>query len=168
MHGLKNGLLMIYSFFSAAILATVMFLSNPYYQTQTTEVAMLGLSLKNLTHQAELVVQGSVLGKNDSITTEFLNNSVSVGSVLKGTYVGNTINVLTRPTQFTFDGGVELTKDENVVLFLNKDKMYDGYMIVDQGKFNIDPNGVVYNIGQIYEMKNMSLPEMENNITKAG
>jgi hypothetical protein len=167
MHGLKNGLLMIYSFFSVAILATIVFLSNPYYQTQTTESAMLGLSLKNLTHQAELIVQGNVLGKVDSITTEFLNNSVSVGKIIKGNYTGNMINVLTRPTQFTSEG-VELTKGENVILFLNKEKMYGGYIIVDAGKFNIDPNGVVYNYGQTYEMKNMSLPEMEKNITQAG
>ena len=129
---------------------------------------MFALPLKNLTHQAELVVQGQVLGKVDSVTTEFQNNSLSVGKTLKGDYADNTINVLTRPTQFTYDDGVELTKGENVILFLYKEIMYGGYVIVDQGKFNIDPNGVVYNIGQIYEMKNMSLPEMEKNITEAG
>jgi hypothetical protein len=138
------------------------------FQLQTTEAAMFALSLKDLARQSELIIQGKVSGKVDSVTTEFLNHSVAVGKIMKGTYAGNTINVLTRPTQFTFDDGVELIKGENVILFLNRDKMYDGYIIVDQGKFNIDPNGVVYNFGQIYEMKNMSLPEIENNITKAG
>jgi hypothetical protein len=161
---------MIFTHLLAVIaLAIILFIAKgDIFQLQTTEAAMFALSLKDLSHQAGLIVQGNVLGKVDSVTTEFQNNSVSVGKTLKGTYAGNTINVLTRPTQFTYDDGVELTKGQNVVLFLNKDKMYDGYMIVDQGKFNIDPNGVVYNIGQIYEMKNMSLPEMENNITEAG
>jgi hypothetical protein len=150
-----------------AVLASIIFLFNPYYQTRTIEATTLGLSLKNLSHQAELIVQGSVLGKNDSITTEFLNNSVSVGSVIKGTYAGSIINVLTHPTQFTSEG-VELIKGEKVILFLYKEKTYGDYMIVDQGKFNIDPHGVVYNHGQSYEMKNMSLPEMTNNITETG
>jgi hypothetical protein len=162
---------MIYNLFAVAVLASIMFLSkgliDPYYQTQTTEAAMFALSLEDLSHQAELVVQGNALGKVDSISTEFLNNSVSVGKIMKGNYAGGTINVLTRPTQFTSEG-VDLIKGENVILFLHKEKMFGNYMIVDQGKFNIDPNGVVYNIGQIYEMKNMSLAEMENNITKAG
>jgi hypothetical protein len=39
---------------------------------------------------------------------------------------------------------------------------------LDQGKFNIDPNGVIYNFERGYEIKNMSLPEMEKNITEAG
>ena len=125
---------------------------------------MFALPLKNLSRQAELAVQGNVLGKVDSITTEFLNNSVSVGKIIKGTYGGSVINVLTRPTEFTFDG-VELTKGKK------KEKLHGGYMIVAsaQGKFNIDPNGVVYNIELGYEIiKNMSLPEMEKNITEAG
>jgi hypothetical protein len=131
---------------------------------------MFALPLKNLSRQAELVVQGNILGKVDSITTEFRNNSVSVGKIIKGTYAGSIINVLTRPTEFTFDG-VDLTKGENVILFLYKEKMYGDYMIVasDQGKFNIDPNGVIFNFERGYDViKNMSLPEVEKNITKAG
>ena len=101
------------------------------------------------------------MGKVESITTEFYNNSVSVEKVIKGNHAGNTINVLTRPSEFTSDG-LELNKGEDVILFLNKEKMYGGYMVVDldQGKFDIDPKGVVYR----YEIKNMSIPEMEKNI----
>jgi hypothetical protein len=148
-------------------LTSVIFLAK--FQLQTTEAAsMFGISLSRFIHQAELIIEGKILGKVESDTTEFLNNSISVEKIIKGNYSGNTINVLTRPTQFTFDDGVDLTKGENVILFLNKDKVYDGYIIVDQGKFNIDPNGVVYDIGQSYEMKNLSLPEMEKNITETG
>jgi hypothetical protein len=146
-------------------LTSILFLAK--LQLQKTE-ASFGISLSRFTHQAELIIEGKILGKVESDTTEFLNNSLNVEKIIKGNYSGNTINVLTRPTQFTFDGGVELTKGENVVLFLNKEKMHGGYMIIDKGKFNIDPNGVVYNIGQSYEIKNMSLPEMEKNITEAG
>jgi hypothetical protein len=39
--------------------------------------------------------------------------------------------------------------------------MYGNYIVVfDQGKFNRDPKGVVYG----FEIKNMSVPEMEKNI----
>jgi hypothetical protein len=114
-------------------------------------------SLEALSRQAQLIVKGEVLGKVESITTEFYNNSVSIEKVIKGSYTGDTINILTRPSEFTSDG-VDLNKGENVILFLNKEKMYGGYMIVGlyQGKFNIDPRGIVYN----YEIKNLSVPEM--------
>ena len=49
--------------------------------------------------------------------------------------------------------------------------MYAGYMIVasEQGKFNIDPTGVIFNFERGYDIiKNMSLPDMEKNITEAG
>ena len=131
------------------------------FQIQTTEAAMLALSLEDLSRQAELIVKAEVLGKVESITTEFYNNSVSVEKVIKGNHAGNTINVLTRPSEFTSDG-VVLSKGENVILFLSKEKIYGNYMVVGlyQGKFNIDPKGVVYG----YEIINMSVPEMENNI----
>ena len=131
------------------------------FQLQTTEAAMLALSLEDLSRQAELIVKGEVLGKVESITTEFYNNSVSVEKVIKGNHAGNTINVLTRPSEFTSDG-VVLSKGENVILFLSKEKIYGNYTVVGlpQGKFNIDPKGVVYG----YEIINMSVSEMENNI----
>ena len=47
-------------------------------------------------------------------------------------------------SEFTSDG-LDLTKGENVILFLNNEKMYGDYMVVfDQGKFDMDPKGVVY------------------------
>jgi hypothetical protein len=57
-----------------------------------------------------------------------------------------------------------LRKGENVILFLSKEKMYDGYSIVAsyQGKININSKGVVYG----FEIKNMSLPAMEKNIVE--
>lgn len=147
------------------ILAGILFLTK--FQLQTTQAGMFPLSLENLSRQAELVVQGKVLGKVESITTEFYNHSVSIGKIIKGAHAGNMINILTRPHEFASDG-VDLAKGENVVLFLNKEKIYDGYILdSDQGKFNIDPNGVVYNYGLGYEIKNMSLPEIERNITEA-
>ena len=82
---------------------------------------MLALSLEDLSRQAELIVKGEVLGKVESITTEFYNNSVSVEKVIKGNHAGNTINVLTRPSEFTSDG-VVLSKGENVILFLVRKK----------------------------------------------
>lgn len=156
---------------AAITLAIILFAAkSDTFQLQTTGAAMLyALSLEDLSRKAELIVKGEVLGKVESITTEFYNNSVSVDKVIKGTQAGNTINVLTRPSEFTSDG-VVLTKGENVILFLSKEKMYGGYIVVGlyQGKFNIDPNGVVYNYEYGYEIKNMSLPEMEKNITEAG
>ena len=130
------------------------------FRPHTTEAAVMALSLEDLSRQAELIVQGKVLGKVESITTEFYNNSISVEKVIKGNHAGNTINILTRPSEFTFDN-VVLTKGENVILFLNKEKMYGNYMVMfDQGKFNIDPKGVVFG----FEIKNMSVPAMEKNI----
>jgi hypothetical protein len=53
------------------------------FQLQTTEAAMLALSLEALLRQAQLIVKGEVLGKVESITTEFYNNSVSIEKVIK-------------------------------------------------------------------------------------
>ena len=77
-------------------LANILFLANgDKFQLQTTEVSMFGVSLSHLAHQAELIIEGKVLGKVESDTTEFLNNSIGVEKVIKGNYTGNTINVLT-------------------------------------------------------------------------
>ena len=45
----------------------------------------------------------------------------------------------------------------------SKENRYGGYTIIAlyQGKINIDPKGVVYG----FEIKNMSLPAMEKNIS---
>jgi hypothetical protein len=88
---------------AATTLAIILFAAKGgTFQLQTTEAAMLyALSLEDLSRQAELIVESEVLGKVESITTEFYNNSVSVEKVIKGTHAGNTINVLTRPSEFT-------------------------------------------------------------------
>lgn len=155
-----------YNILSVFVLTSVLLLCyceiNPHLiNFHTTEASMFGLSLSHLAHQAELIVEGKVLGKVESVTTEFYNNSVSVGKVIKGNHTGNMINILTRPSEFTSDG-VVLSKGENVILFLYNEKMYGGYMVVGlyQGKFEIDPKGVVYGL----EINNMSVPETEKKI----
>jgi hypothetical protein len=138
------------------ILATVLFLAK--FQLQTTEASMFGTSLSRLAHQAELIIEGKVLGKVESDTTEFLNNSISVEKLIKGNHSGNTLNVLTERTS----EAVELEKGELLILFLSKENRYDDYTIIAsyQGKIGIDAKGVVYG----FEIKNMSVPEMEKNI----
>jgi hypothetical protein len=61
-------------------LTSILFLTK----FQTTEASMLGVSLGHLAHQAELIIEGKVLGKVESTTTEFINNSLSVAKVIKG------------------------------------------------------------------------------------
>jgi hypothetical protein len=123
------------------------------------QVSFFGVSLSRLSHEAEMIIQGKVLGKVESDTTEFLNNSISVEKVIKGNYSDKTLNVLTEQGS----EAVDLGKGEHLILFLAKEKMYNGYSIIGsyQGKIGIDPKGVVYG----YIIKNMSVPEMENNIT---
>lgn len=140
-------------------LANVLFLANgDKLQLQTTEFSMIGVSLSHLAHQADLIIEGRVLGKVESDTTEFLNNSIGVEKVIKGNYTGNTINVLTEQ----MSESLELGKGEHLILFLSKENRFDDYTIIGsyQGKMEIDPKGVVYGL----EIKNMTAPEMENNI----
>jgi hypothetical protein len=139
------------------ILTSILFLTKS--QLQTTEFSMFGVSLSHLAHQADLIVEGKVLGKVESDTTEFLNNSIGVEKIIKGNHTGSTINVLTQQ----MSESVELGKGEHLILFLSKENRYDGYTIIAsyQGKMYIDPKGVVY--GGL-EIKNMSVPEIENNI----
>ena len=59
---------------------------------------MFGISLSRLAHQAELIIEGKVLGKVESVTTEFVNDSIGVEKVIKGNYKGNILNVLIQPT----------------------------------------------------------------------
>lgn len=140
------------------ILASILFFTK--FHLQTTEASMFGVSLGRLSHEAELIIEGKVLGKVESDTTEFLNDSIGVGKVIKGNYNGNTLNVLTERTS----DAVELGKGEHLILFLSKLNRYDGYTIVGsyQGKIDIDPKGIVYGL----EIKNMSVPVMEKNIAE--
>jgi hypothetical protein len=148
MHTQKLGLFIL--------LIGILLLTN--FQHQTTEGSMLGLSLSHLAHQAELIIEAKVLGKVESDTTEFLNNSISVEKIIKGNYSGNTLNVLTEQTS----EAVELEKGEHLIIFLSKENRYDDYTIIGsyQGKMDIDPKGLVYGL----EMKNMTVAEMEKNI----
>ena len=66
---------------------------------------MFGLSLGQLSHQAELIIEGKVLGNVESATTGFQNNSLTVEKVIKGNYAGNTINVLVHPTSDAVEMG---------------------------------------------------------------
>lgn len=148
-----------HNFLLLIALPIIIFLaSGDKFQLQTTEASMFALSLSHLAHQAELIIEGKVIGKVESDTTEFVNNSISVEKVIKGNYSGNTLNVLIQPTS----EAVELGKGEHLILFLSKENRYDDYTIIGyyQGKIDIDPKGVVYGL----EIQNMSVPEMEKNI----
>lgn len=150
-----------HNFLLLIALPIIIFLaSGDKFQLQTTEASMFALSLSHLAHQAELIIEGKVIGKVESDTTEFVNNSISVEKVIKGNYSGNTLNVLIQPTS----EAVELGKGEHLILFLSKENRYNGYTIIAsyQGIIGIDPKGVVYG----FEIKNMSVPEMEKNIAE--
>ena len=78
-------------------LANILFIANgDKFQFQTTEASMFGVSLGRLSHEAELIIEGKVLGKVESDTTEFLNDSIGVGKVIKGNYNGNTLKCTNR------------------------------------------------------------------------
>ncbi len=121
---------------------------------------LVPFTLGDLSRQAQLIILGNVSDEKDG-TTELLNHLVSIGKVIKGTYAGNTINVPSHTPPFEDD--VDLTKGEEVNLFLYKEKMYGGqYMAVGmQGKYDIDPNGVVHG----YNIKDMSVGDLQKNIT---
>ena len=84
--------------------AGILILFVTKFPFQTIDAGLFPLSLENMTHHAELIIQGKVLGKVESVTTEFYNNSVSVDKIFKGKYIGSIINVLTRPSEFSSEG----------------------------------------------------------------
>lgn len=134
----------------------------PYTIIQQVEGAMIGLTLDQLARESELVISGTVLGEKLAFH-RLINYSLSIEKVIKGNYTGNSISVLSQPT-FVEDT-VNLTKDEKVILFLYKEKIYgDQYAVTGmiQGKYEIDRNGFVHG----YKISNTTtLTDFERNIT---
>ncbi len=145
---------------SAAGGQTVMIL-QPAKAEPMVSYSLVPLAMEDLSRQAQLIILGNVSDKQLG-DAGLINYTVSIGQIIKGTYAGNTINVLSQPTEFVEDA-VDLTKGEKVILFLYKEKMYGGqYAVVGmQGKYDIDSNGVVHG----YNINDMSVPDFEKNVT---
>jgi len=126
------------------------------------EGGLVGLSLEHLSRQSELVISGTVV--DEKLANQGLvNHSLSVEKIIKGNYTSRFINVFSQP-DFVEDA-VKLTKGEKVILFLYKERMYDGqYAVVGMlnGKYEIDPNGLIHGFNL---PKAMTMTDFEKNIT---
>ena len=117
-----------------------------------TSYALAGLSFEELSQQAELVILGNVL--NQDITgagtagVGLENRTVSVERVLKGTYNGSTVGVISE-SQIAEDSP-KFKQGERVILFLYKKQLFgnkpsgNDYTVVNylQGKYEIDDKGL--------------------------
>jgi hypothetical protein len=116
-----------------------------------SKAGLVGLSLADLLHQSDVIILGNVTDKKLSFHG-LLNHTISIDKIINGTYSGNTINVFGQVPEVVEDA-VDLKKGERVILFLYKEKNYDGqYAVVGtQGKYDVDSNGRVhgYNLPRI-------------------
>jgi hypothetical protein len=131
-------------------------------EIQTSEAALMSLSLSDLSHQAELVILGTVIDKKPTFH-RLLNHTLSIDKIFNGSYAGNTISVVGQPPGVVEDA-VDMKKGERVILFLYKEKSYDGqYAVVGtQGKYDVDLQGQVhgYNLPRV-----MSIGDLERCMT---
>lgn len=84
---------------SVALLITAITVGGQLGTTlQPAEAALMGLTFEELSRQAELIILGVVLDETIAITGSsgpgLVNHTVSVEKVIKGTYPGNTVSVI--------------------------------------------------------------------------
>lgn len=114
------------------------------------------LSLNDLVNESEVIVLGNVVDQNyngtvpdNSDGVPLIRNAVQVEKVIKGNYTDKTIDVITEGdlTGHTSVGGsAKLNKGERVVLFLQREKVYDGHFAVtgmEQGKYEVGSNDLI-------------------------
>lgn len=124
---------------------------------------LVDLSIYDLVHDSELILMGNVLDQNsvgtigesqagvpDNLTkVPGIRTTIQVEKVLKGSYEGKTIDVITEDDlsgRIIIEGSAKLQKGERTILFLYREKIYDGQyaiMGMEQGKYQVDSNGLV-------------------------
>jgi hypothetical protein len=121
------------------------------------------LSKYDLVHDSELIILGNVLEqksagtvgeeqtgvpKNLTVAPAILT-TLGVEKIIKGNYSGNKIGIITEGDlsgKITFEGPAKFHKGEKAILFLHREQGYGGEyttMGMDQGKFQVDSNGLV-------------------------
>jgi len=151
------------------VISACMGISNiPLATLQPAQAALLGLSFKELSRQAELIIFGVVLDEKlaepGTIGAGLENHTVSVEKVLKGKYNSSIVSVITESE--LMEDSPQFDVGEKVILFLYQKPIFgdkpsgNDYTVVNQfnGKYNIDDNGMVGNI---------SIPNFEKKITDA-
>lgn len=132
-------------------------------QLSTITYDLMELSKYDLVHDSELIVVGNVLdqysaGRLGEIkagvaesTTRIpgIMNTVEVEKVIKGTYEGKTIDIVSEGDlsgKIIVEGPAKFHKGEETILFLYREKGYGGHyttMGMEQGKYQVDSNGLV-------------------------
>lgn len=132
-------------------------------QLSTITYDLMELSKYDLVHDSELIVVGNVLDQNsagklgeikvgaaESMTRiPGIMNTVEVEKVIKGTYEGERIDVITEGDlsgKIDVEGPAKFHKGEKTILFLYREKGYGGHyttMGMEQGKYQVDSNGLV-------------------------
>jgi hypothetical protein len=133
---------------------------------------LLLVPFDQLSREAELIIIGHVLDEKlmweGSVGAALENHTVSVEKVLKGTYNGNRIGVITEAQ--VIKDSPKFKQNEQVILFLYKKPLFvdkpsgNDYTLVhySQGKYEVTDNGLV---GGLDIDSNITIADFENKIT---
>lgn len=157
---------------ATSLLVTAVFLLVPDSARQVSSEQQTGigivydlmeLSMYDLVHKSQLIVMGNVLdqqsagmvgesqvGLPDNLTkVPGIRSTIQVEKVVKGSYEGKTINVITEGDlsgKIVIEGPAKFEKGERTIVFLYREKIYDGQYAVtgmEQGKYQVDSNGLI-------------------------
>jgi hypothetical protein len=142
--------------------------------TPPAQADLLVVPLDQLSREAELIILGHVMDEKNmwesSVGAAFENHTVSVEKVLKGSYNGSSVGVITE-SQMIKDSP-NFKRIEQVILFLYKKPLFvdkpsgNDYTLVlySQGKYEVTDSGLV---DEIDIVSNITLADFENKITDA-
>jgi len=145
---------------------------------QPAEAALMGLTFEELLLQAELIILGVVLDEKlagpGTTGPGLENRTVSVEKVIKGTYAGNTVNVISESE--IYEDSPKFKQGDRVILFLYQKPLFgnkpsgNDYAIVNslQGQYGVDDNGLVSGLvsGDVF-VNDMTIAGFEKKITDA-
>jgi hypothetical protein len=118
---------------------------------QSAEAALLGLPFEELSRQAELIILGVVLDEKlaepGTVGAGLENHTISVEKLIKGTYNGSTVSVITESQ--IMEDSPKFKHGERTILFLYQKPLFgdkpsgNDYTVVNQlnGKYDVDDNG---------------------------
>lgn len=123
------------------VISSCMGLSNiPWATLQPAQAALLGLSLEELSRQAELIILGVVLDEKlaepGTIGAGLENHTISVEKVLKGKYNTSTVSVITESE--IMEDSPQFNVGEKVILCLYQKPIFgdkpsgNDYTVVNQ------------------------------------
>ena len=126
------------------VLLTIIFQGNIYSQTMQSEI-------KSLSKDADVILTGKVIRQKSSWNGDksriFTNVVVQADEYLKGEHSGNTISLVTPGGEVDGVGELyshmpEFKNDEEVLLFLKKDKKTNQYKVSggEEGKLTLYKN----------------------------